>query len=189
MGGIVRAKTTFSAPFHSTPTALLAAKLSLIWSLTSFYSLLRPRGMTTFMERLPSLRRRDRDPPSTDHRRLGSAPPSPESELAPEADLTELRHDDSPQKKKRRSSSKGKGKEVDPRERGAQSPFEVELDHQEFAGQEQDGMTTDAGGVSSYPPTNEEELETKRIEEVRCFFTPLARETSLHAMDEGGSSR
>ncbi|KAG8864504.1 hypothetical protein FRB96_005007 [Tulasnella sp. 330] len=123
--------------------------------------------MSTFIERLPSLRRRDRDPPSTDHRRLESTPPSPQSEHESEEDLTEAHQDDSARKKKKKKTKKKtfKGKEVDPSERGAQSPFEVEVDHEEFAAQQQDGMPAGAEGTSSYPPTNEEELETKRIEE------------------------
>ncbi|KAG9039747.1 hypothetical protein FRB95_007174 [Tulasnella sp. JGI-2019a] len=108
---------------------------------------------------------RDREPASTDHRRLGSEPPSPELglQLETEADLAEPEQYEAPNNKTKADKRRSKGKEVDPSERGMQSPFE---DQPELVGHEQEGGVLEGGqGVGEYPPTNEEEQETKRIEE------------------------
>lgn len=122
--------------------------------------------MTTFIGRLPTLLN-----PATEHRRLSSAPPSPD-----EADLAELhnRTTNAQPSKSDKRSSKGKGKEVDPTERGRQPRLDDMQDGQEVAEQELYPAGPEADdGTTSYPPTNEEQEETKRVQEVRVLRAPV----------------
>ena len=104
--------------------------------------------MAALINKLPGLARGDGPSVETRHQRLGSPPPSPHVE---EEDVT---HPDneliSPKK------WKGKGKEVD---RGEVDPVDSTPDG---------GARRESTG-ESYPPMNDEELETQRVQEV-CIW-------------------
>lgn len=101
--------------------------------------------MATLIAKLPSIRRNDAPTGDARHQRLGSPPPSPHIE---EEDLTTQGNAlTSP------SKWKGKGKEVD---RGEVDPSSTP-----------DGVGGGGGeATKSYPPMNDEELETQRVQEV-----------------------
>lgn len=125
--------------------------------------------MATLIAKLPSIRRTDGAANSNSgHQRLESAPPSP---LQEEADIATLPNEsaspvDHPSSKKK----KWKGKGIDPAERrGSASSSSPPPAEEEDADDGVELTETDAapgGATESYPPMKDEELETRRVQEV-----------------------
>ncbi len=126
--------------------------------------------MATLIERLPSLRRTgddDREHPMTTTttkggapagaHRLDSPPPSPDTTIQLEEDVT-VQED----------AKLAKGKGVDPRERGGSSS----TSEGELGDGEGEGEAEGDDPRKRYPPMNDDEVEAKRVEEV-CSLVPL----------------
>lgn len=121
--------------------------------------------MATLIAKLPSLGAPSSS--NTGHQRIESAPPSP---LAEEADLANL-PSESPDDGAGTGKKKWKGKGIDPAERrGSASP--------PAGGEEEvEGKGVPAGkATESYPPMNDEEVETRKVQEVSdlVFYVLLA---------------
>lgn len=93
---------------------------------------------------------------------LPSLPPSPTEEDLGGASLWKEEHDTP--KKQRMSNGSVKGKE---------RAREISLDEDEDEVVEEDGELTPTVVDSGYPPSKDEEEESRRIEQVRLYFNSL----------------
>ncbi|KAG8951947.1 hypothetical protein FRC03_012292 [Tulasnella sp. 419] len=143
--------------------------------------------MTTLISRLPSLRLNSTGDPLNVHQRIESAPPSPYVEEAdlgtfndgePEEDQVVDPDTQMNKRKKKKKKWKGKGREDDvegdmgklARERSDERLVQHHHRRSDSSGGPayEDVSTGQAefGGSSAYPPMNDEDMETRRIEEV-----------------------
>ncbi|KAG8899266.1 hypothetical protein FRB99_006833 [Tulasnella sp. 403] len=151
--------------------------------------------MANLIARLPSIRRDGAMGSDTriPHQRLNSPPPSPHLE---EADLAALPEDSTVDKfsgeghdrRKSKRKWKGKGKATPEDERRLSRPASVGVTPEVGEG-ENDGADAERGTRSSdsYPPTNDEDLETRRIQETLKRWEMLELQRRKAARDSRAS--
>lgn len=118
--------------------------------------------MATLIAKLPSIRRPDGAVgSSTGHQRLESAPPSP---LAEETDLATLPNE--PTSPSDSNSKRWKGKGIDPAERRSSASSSPPAEEGVDGVEPPEASALPGESTESYPPTNDEELETRKVQEV-----------------------
>lgn len=117
--------------------------------------------MATLIAKLPSIRRPDGAVgSSTGHQRLESAPPSP---LAEETDLATLPNE--PTSPSDSNSKRWKGKGIDPAERRSSASSSPPAEEGVDGVEPPEASALPGESTESYPPTNDEELETRKVQE------------------------